>query len=200
MAKQGRRTEVLEAAIRLFSARGYHGTSVREIADALGMGSGSIYAHIESKEDLLFEVVDQAAERFVTAVRPIAGGPGPAAGKLRQALIAHAEVVAASRDAATVFLHEWKALSPERRAAVAAKRDAYEELYAGIIRQGVAEGRFRAVDEKFARLLVLSAGNWLYEWYDPAGPMGPAEVAERFADLILQGLQRKETGRGRPSV
>lgn len=192
MARPGRREHVLESAVALFSRKGYHGTTVRDIAEESGMLSGSLYAHIAAKEDLLYEIVLAAARQFTEAVQPIAQGPGSAGERLRRAMAAHLQVVAGSLEAATVFLHEWKALSPQRREAVVARRREYEQLFARIIREGVEAGEFRPVDERFARLLVLSAVNWLYEWYDPAGPLGPEAVAERFAELMLHGFLQKE--------
>lgn len=189
MARPGRKVNVLAAAVSLFSRKGYHGTTVRDIAVQSGMLSGSLYAHIAAKEDLLFEIVLQAAREFMAAVQPITLATGPAAGKLRAAMAAHLRVMSGSRDRATVFMHEWKALSPERRESAARYRDDYESLWAVMIREGIDSGEFRPVDQKFARLLVLSALNWVYQWYDPAGPMGPDALADRFADLILIGLQ-----------
>ncbi|HEY3366652.1 MAG TPA: TetR/AcrR family transcriptional regulator [Symbiobacteriaceae bacterium] len=191
MARPGRKEHVLDAAVTLFGRKGYHGTTVRDIARESGMLSGSLYAHIDGKEDLLFEIVARAADRFMVAVQPIAGGFGPASDKLRRAMAAHIRVVAGSRDAATVFLHEWTALSPQRRALIAEKRDAYEALFARIIREGVDCGEFRPLDERFARLTVLSALNWLYAWYTPGGPLGSDEVADKFAELFLEGFRQE---------
>lgn len=184
----------MAAAVALFSRKGYHGTTVRDIAEESGMLSGSLYAHISTKEDLLFDIVLKAADRFMAAVLPIVAGEGAAADKLRWAMAAHMRVVGESLEAATVFLHEWKALSPERRAVAAGRRAAYEALFAEIIRRGADAGEFAVADPKFARLLVLSAVNWLYEWYDPAGPLPPEAVADRFADLLLTGFSQRGGG------
>lgn len=191
MPREGRKEQILQAAKALFSARGYHGTTVRDIAGYTGMLSGSLYAHISSKQDLLYEIMKEAADRFLGALRPIATGPGSAREKLRQAIVAHVQVVAGSLDAATVFLQEWRHLDGPRRADIQARRDEYEALLAGILRQGVAAGEFRPVDEKCARFLILGAANWLYTWYDPQGPLSPQEVGERFADLVLGGLEAR---------
>ncbi|HLO03965.1 MAG TPA: TetR/AcrR family transcriptional regulator [Symbiobacteriaceae bacterium] len=189
MGRPTRKDLILEVAVRLFSERGFHGTTIREIAEAAGMLSGSLYAHIQTKEDLLYEVVMQAADRFLGAIEPLVVADLPAAEKLRQAMIAHVEVVAASRAHATVFMHEWKALTPERRAEVAARRKAYEQQLGQILTEGVRRGEFKPLDERMARLLILSAVNWLYEWYDPTGPLSPSDVAERYWRLVLEGLQ-----------
>lgn len=189
MGRPTRKDLILEVAVRLFSERGFHGTTIREIAEAAGMLSGSLYAHIQTKEDLLYEVVGQAADRFLGAIEPLLAAELPAAEKLRQAMVAHAEVVAASRPHATVFMHEWKALTPPRRAEIAARRKAYEQHLAQIINEGVKNGEFGPIDERMARLLILSAVNWIYEWYDPTGPLTPQDVADRYWRLALEGMQ-----------
>ena len=89
---------------------------------------------------------------------------------------------------ATVFLHGWKFLSEARRSAVAERRDRYEHLYRRVIEEGIQSGAFAECDPKMAALLVLSAVNWLPQWYKPSGPLSPAEVADEFSDLILSGL------------
>lgn len=188
MPRLGRRDQIVESAVTLFSERGYHATTIRDIAEASGMQSGSLYAHISTKEDLLFEIIDRGAERFLAALAPVAAGPGTAAEKLRWGLTAHISVVAEHIAAARIFLHEWRAINAERRDIIQHKRDRYEALWARLIRQGVESGEFRPVDERFARMLVLSAANWLYQWYEPAGPLSPEETAARFTDLILGGL------------
>lgn len=189
MGRPTRKDLILEVAVRLFSERGFHGTTIREIAEEAGMLSGSLYAHIQTKEDLLYEVVMQAADRFLGAIEPLVTADLPAAEKLLQAMIAHAEVVAASRAHATVFMHEWKGLSPARRAEVAARRKAYEQRLGQILTDGTLRGEFQPLDERMARLLILSAVNWIYEWYDPTGPLSPADVADRYWRLILEGIQ-----------
>ena len=188
MPRAARRDQLLRAAASVFSRRGFHGATVREIAQQSGMLSGSLYAHISTKEDLLYEIVARAARQFIDSVRPIAERTGSAAGRLREALRAHLRVVAGSIEEATVFLHEWKALSGPRREQVQQLRDTYEALWERIIEEGVRTGEFPAVDVKFARLLVLSAANWAYHWFRPDGPLSADEVADRFADLLLRGL------------
>jgi AcrR family transcriptional regulator len=181
---------MVRAAARLFSERGYHGTSMQHLADALGLQRGSLYAHIGSKEELLFDVVDEGADQFLRRGLEAAEATEPAQDRLRALLVGHVATAIEHLDAATVFLNEWRYLSLEKRATIQAKRDRYEAMVRTIIADGIAGGEFRAdADISFAVLLVLSAGNWTYTWYRPGGELGPQEIGQRFADLVVRGLR-----------
>ncbi|WP_243123639.1 TetR/AcrR family transcriptional regulator [Thermaerobacter sp. FW80] len=191
-----RREEILTVAGELFRQKGYHATSMQDIADRLQLQRGSLYAHIDSKEELLFEIVDRAADRFLEGIERAWREGRTARERLRRALAAHMSVIADHRDTASVFFHEWRFLRDDLRRRIQVKRDRYEARWRELIADGVRRGEFRAVDPRFAALLALSAVNWAYQWYSPEGPLSPAEVAEAFADLILQGLE----GRGAPAT
>lgn len=188
-----RRAELVDAATRLFSSRGYHGTSMQDLGAALGLRRGSLYAHIGSKEDLLFDVVNGGAERFLSMAQGAASSGGPAAVRLRTLLVGHVTTAAQHLDAATVFLNEWRYLSPGPRAQVQAKRDLYEGVVREIIADGVAAGEFApGVDAAMAGRLVLSAGNWIYTWYRPDGALSAEAIGAELSDLILRGLTKEE--------
>ena len=189
-ARSARRAEVTQAAARLFSERGYHGTSMQHLGDALGIQRGSIYAHIGSKEELLFDVVNEGADHFLQRAERVLASPALASTKLRRLLVGHIETAIEHLDAATVFLNEWRYLSEAPRSEIQAKRDHYEQMVRDVIQEGVEAGEFRNdADVRFAATLVLSAGNWTYAWYRPGGELGPTEIGERFATLVLNGLQ-----------
>src|SRR3989304_406208 len=128
-----RRDELLAVAERLFSERGYEATSVRDIADALAIKAGSLYAHIETKEDLLWKILDRAADRFFEAVQPIAESNLVTVEKLRRLIAAHVRVITESAAAAAVYTTEWRHLTEPRRREFAARRDAYERIVRGPI-------------------------------------------------------------------
>jgi AcrR family transcriptional regulator len=156
------------------------------------MQGGSLYAHISSKEDVLWNIVSRAAERFHAAVRPVANGTGTVAERLRGMVRAHVKVVTDDIEHANVFLHEWRFLAPERRAAIARQRDAYEAYFRAVIGEGMANGEFRPADPKMAGLGVLSAVNGIAQWYRADGPLAPDAIADAFADLFLRGLRAPE--------
>ncbi|MBF6612851.1 MAG: TetR family transcriptional regulator [Chloroflexi bacterium] len=185
-----RKEQIYSTARSLFSERGYHATTVRDIARELNLQGGSLYAHILSKEDVLWEIVNRAADQFLASVEPIVASNLPPSQKLRAMIRAHIGVVAADLADATIFLHEWKFLGEERRQSVAARRNQYESLYRQVVEDGIHSGDFAPANPKMAALLVLSAVNWLPQWYNPGGPLSPDEVADVFSELILRGLER----------
>ncbi|MFC4427808.1 TetR/AcrR family transcriptional regulator [Deinococcus navajonensis] len=184
-----RREQILDSASRLFSERGYHATSMRDLAGELGMQGGSLYAHISGKEELLIEIVNQASGQFDEALFTLRDDPRPATDKLREAMFRHIRVVADNMDSATVFFHEWKHLSPEAYARVTSWRDTIDQFYRDLVTEGMDQGEFRAdLDPKMTANLILSAVNWAYTWYRPGGQMTPRDVADRYADMLLGGL------------
>jgi AcrR family transcriptional regulator len=186
---------MVAAAATLFSERGYHGTSMQHLADALGLQRGSLYTHIGSKEELLFDVVNVGADRFLERGERAFNAEALASVRLRRLLVGHIETAIEHLDAATVFLNEWRYLSEDLRALVQEKRDHYEAMVRRIVEDGISAGEFRDdANVRFAARLVLSAGNWTYAWYRPGGELGPTEIGERFAELIIKGLIPKEGG------
>jgi AcrR family transcriptional regulator len=191
-----RRTELTRAAARLFAEKGYHGTSVGDLAEALGVQKGSLYSHIESKADLLWEVASEGAAAFHTALDAVPE-EGPVIERIRAALRAHLRVVSEQIDVATVFVREWRYLEGGRRDAFVAERRRYEERFRALFREGREHGELRAdLDDATAALLALSAANWAYTWLRPRPAAGassrPAdtdELADRFTALLLDGMR-----------
>jgi AcrR family transcriptional regulator len=184
-----RKDQILEKAAELFSERGYHATTMRDLGEQAGLLPGSLYAHFSGKEEILYQIVMAAARQFLGGMEALSGVPASPEERFRRAMRAHIEVVAADLEGARVFLHEWRALRGGRRAEIRKLRHQYEELWDQIIRDVVP------ADPKLARLLVLSAANWTYVWYEPKGPLGPEEIADRFSDLLLAGLRSVTEGK-----
>jgi TetR/AcrR family transcriptional regulator, cholesterol catabolism regulator len=192
---RGRKADVIRAAAQLFSERGYHGTSMQHLGEALGLLRGSLYAHIGSKEELLFDVVDEGAEAFLARGREAAAREGSASKRLEALLVGHIETASQQLEAATVFLNEWRYLGDTRRALVQEKRDAYEQIVRDIIAGGIAAGEFRSdLDVPLAARLVLSAANWTYSWYRPGGDLSPTEIGKTFATMLVDGFKPDVTG------
>ncbi|HLY87275.1 MAG TPA: TetR/AcrR family transcriptional regulator [Gaiellaceae bacterium] len=182
-----RRTELTRAAARLFAEKGYHGTSVGDLAQALGVQKGSLYAHISSKADLLWEVAREGSAAFHAALDSVPE-EGPVVERIRAALRAHLRVVAEQLDVATVFVREWRYLQGERREEFVAERHRYEERFRALFREGRELGELRAdLDDTTAALLALSAVNWAYTWLRPGADTDA--LADRFTALLLDGMR-----------
>jgi AcrR family transcriptional regulator len=160
---------------------------VGDLAEALGVQKGSLYAHIESKADLLWEVARDGAEAFHDALDAVPD-EGPVVERIRQALRGHLRVVAAQLDVATVFTREWRYLEGERREAFVAERRRYEERFRALFREGRERGELRTdLDDGAAARLVLSAANWAYTWLRAGSATD--ELADRFTALLLDGIR-----------
>jgi AcrR family transcriptional regulator len=188
-----RKEQIRQVAARLFRERGFHATSVRDIAEAVGLQGGSLYTHVQSKDDLLLEIVHHSANRFFSALEPIVSSDRDLLAKLREAIIAHVNVITEDLDAACVYTTEWQHLPPDRREAVAARRDEYERLFRGLIQQGIRQGFLAPLDEAYATRFVLSTLNYLYVWFKPEGRASADDVARMLANFVLDGLRRRTT-------
>ena len=181
-----RREELTRIAARLFAEKGYQGTSLADLAEGLGVQKPSLYHHIASKEDLLWEVARDGARAFHEALDAVP--EGRVADRIRLALRAHLAVVAAQLDVATVFVREWRFLSGERREAFLAERRRYEERIRDLFRDGVEQSELRTdLDEGAAALLFLSAANWAYTWLKPGADTDA--LADRFYVLVMDGMR-----------
>src|SRR5690242_288438 len=155
-----RKDQIYTVAERLFSERGYHATTMREIARELAIEGGSLYSHISGKQELLYAIVLRGSEQFLQAARDVIAAGGPARARLRDLMRRHMLIVAESRPRAIVYFHEWHHLEPERQAGIRARRDEYASYVRRIIGDGVAAGEFAPNDERLVGLYVLSLLNW----------------------------------------
>jgi TetR/AcrR family transcriptional regulator, cholesterol catabolism regulator len=182
-----RRSELTREAARLFAEKGYHGTSIGELAKALGVQKASLYAHIESKQDLLYETMRDGAAAFHGALDAIPDDLS-AVEKIRLALRGHLRVVADQLDVATVFVREWRYLEGDRREEILAERRRYEGRVRALFREGRELGELRTdLDDASAALLALSASNWAYTWLQPGRDTD--ELADRFFAILLDGTR-----------
>jgi TetR/AcrR family transcriptional regulator, cholesterol catabolism regulator len=185
-----RRREIDEVASELFHANGYAATSVRDIAKALDIQGASLYAHVASKEDVLWSIVDGAATAFEAksddAVAETAGADPVE--RLAALVEAHVDVVTADPERASVFVTEWRHLSADRRAAIAARRDAYERRFRSVIEDGGSVGVFRQGDAALAATFILTALNGIATWYRPDGRLSADRIADHYVDLALRSI------------
>jgi AcrR family transcriptional regulator len=182
-----RREELTREAARLFAERGFHGTSMGHLAEALGVQKGSLYSLTGSKQELLFDTMREGARAFHAALDEVPED-APAGERVRLALRGHLRVVSEQIDVATVFTREWRYLEGEHRETILGERRRYEERWRALFQEGLEKGGLRTdLDVGAAVLLVLSAANWAYTWLTPERDTD--ELADRFSAILVDGIR-----------
>src|SRR5919206_1083085 len=184
------RQEILRAAARLFQQRGYDATSMNDVAAALKLSKGGLYHHFQSKDEILFEIMNHAMdlteERVLAPVRSIAD----AEERLRALIRLHIEVVLSPRDREiTVMLHENHPLPPGLRKRINARKKDYIHFVEGLMSevQRVRQAR-GSVSPRAAAFALLGMINWIYQWYKPEGNLQANNLVPQFTDLVLGGI------------
>ena len=192
-----RRRQIEDVASGLFGEQGYAATSVRDIARGLAIQGASLYAHVASKEDLLWAIVRRAADHFEGAAdkaeRSTAGQP--AADRLEALVAGHVKVLTDDVGEAGVFVREWRSLSGDRRARISARRDAYENRWRTLIGDGSESGEFAPVDPALAAAYLLTALNGIATWYRPDGALSARAIAAEYVNLSRRALLAEEASR-----
>jgi AcrR family transcriptional regulator len=190
-----RKRQIEDVASELFRERGYAATSVRDIARALDIQGASLYSHVRSKEEVLWSIVDRAAERFENAAEQaeqatdqVGQASRGCVDRLRALVRAHVSVVTADPEYASVFAYEWKSLSGPHRAEMARRRDAYEARFRALIVEGITCRAFASVDPAMASAFLLTALNGIATWYRPDGRLSAARIADEFSGLAIRSL------------
>ncbi|HEY0937535.1 MAG TPA: TetR/AcrR family transcriptional regulator [Trebonia sp.] len=183
------RANIVDVAAGLFARQGYRGTSMRDIGRAVGIHAGSLYVHIESKEELLHRIVNGIMLRSEQDMEEVLATPGTARDQLHEIVLRDLRLVSEHREQATVFFHEWRNLSAERQQAVIASRDRWEHGLRSVISRGIAGGEFREADVRITGFAITSMLNWAYVWYSPGGPLTVEQLSDQYVDLLALGLQ-----------
>ena len=177
------------AALRLFKEKGYHATSMRDIAAAVGINKGSLYSYIKSKEDLLVPVFEQAQGVLLTEIEQISADASlSATERLKRAIHAHVIAVADNLDILTVYLSEWRQLGTDSLATNRDQRARYSHLFHEILRDGVSTGEFRDMDTRIVMLGMIGMCNYLFRWYRPEGRLRPDQIADELISMVMHGV------------
>lgn len=190
--RAGPRELIFEAATRLFGERGYTGTTMRDIAKTVGILPGSLYAHIQSKDAVLLEIVEGGVDRFNSAADRVGDLALPPGEALHAVIREHLRIVAENPQRTLVVFHQWRFLDEPHRTRLRTKRRHYEEFFTHTVQAGVVDEEFDAdLDVKVAVLGILGALNWTPEWYSPEGSASPEQIADALAASLLNGLRRQ---------
>ncbi|OXM73302.1 MULTISPECIES: TetR/AcrR family transcriptional regulator [Amycolatopsis] len=182
---------VHRAAVKLFAAKGFHGTGIRDLAQAAGISSASLYHYMGTKEDLLVGIMRECLDRLLLAARQTLDTmdePADPADALSALVTLHVMAHAAQPDETRVVDNEVSALSRPARRRIVGLRDEYEDIWVTTIAKGVAAGVFDAPEPAVTRLALLEMCTGVARWYSPRGPLPLDRLAARYAQLALRML------------
>jgi AcrR family transcriptional regulator len=179
---------ILEAAARIFSEKGFHATSMNDIAEAVNLQKASLYYHFGSKQEILISLLDHALDLINSRLESVLAQSLPPDEKLRQAMVSYLQTIAENQNLSAVLLLELRSLDPQLKARHASRREKFERLWRDLIIEGKQEGVFNSIDPSLTGRAILGVMNWTVTWYRSDGPRSATEIANLFADLLLQGL------------
>ena len=184
--------EILGAAADIFHRKGFHATSIQEIADQVGMLKGSLYYYISTKDDLLIEIMNKVHTESEAYLAEVFASKAEPSERLRNFIHRHIEFFNANRNWVSVYLHEYKAVPPALRIRFAEMRDRYEAKVVEIVDEGQRKGQFHSdIDSRVATRAILGMCNWLYAWHRPQGGLTAERISADFARLLLHGIERR---------
>lgn len=181
------RRKIIEAATELFAEKGFHGTGVAEIGQRADVQRGALYYHIKSKEELLWEVLRDYVIALLVGAEEIAGNESAPAAQLRALIHNHVTLIVEYQREVMIQLRDGSALTGERAAELQDLRDQVQLCWQRVLDNGCAAGVFNSADHVITNSL-LGMVNTVCFWYRPSGGRTPAEIAEKLANMTLDGL------------
>ncbi|MEO5898629.1 MAG: TetR/AcrR family transcriptional regulator [Ilumatobacteraceae bacterium] len=182
------RAAIVDVAAHLFGEKGYHGTSVRDISNEVGILAGSLYSHISSKQELLAEILRRYSTRARAVLEPLEISELSTREKLREVFVVYFRMTSEAPNQARVAVHDFRSLAPEELEVSRQRRRDTQSIVMRILEQGVVRGEIRPVDPKLVTMAIFSITNWAVEWFDPEGATTVDEAAGFFADLLIDGV------------
>ncbi len=186
------RNEILEAAAQIFSQKGYHGASMQDIAVAVNLQKASLYHHVNSKQEILFDLLNRGLDILINQVEEAIDDPGPPDAQLRKATRAYLCTLTEYQDLASVLLLEYRSLEPHYHDRHIPKRDRFEQIWKELIQDGVDVGYFSCDHPSLSARALLGVLNWTVTWFRADGPLSAEEIADQISDLFLMGLTTRE--------
>jgi AcrR family transcriptional regulator len=179
---------IVEVSTALFSERGVEQTSMRMIADRLGVTKAAIYYHFDSKDSLHHHIHLQLIDAVLARIEEVASSTETPDTKVRDAVAVMLEWIAEHRDEFTILLREGSMLTAPHWRDLAAKREEFRRRVQGLIAEGVEQGVFVVDDVEVAALALLGMCNWAYTWIEAGGRLPVSAVAKQFADIYVKGI------------
>jgi len=179
---------IKQHAARLFRLKGYKATSMRDIAQEVGMEAASLYNHISNKQELLAELMMHIAEIFTTGMENILSSSLTPREKLERLISLHIRYTTEKPDAVAIITSEWVHLEEPILKDYLQLRSVYEGNMRSIVKSGIEQGQFANVDAEIAVFSILSTLRWLYSWYHQQENINPVELEQKMVQCLLDGV------------
>jgi AcrR family transcriptional regulator len=190
-ATKNRHDEIVEAAARIFCQKGFDAASIEDVGAEVGILKGSLYYYIDSKEDLLFQVIEPPHNAMLESLERARSASGDTIDRIRDFIVTNVEANVKSYVRSTVFHRDFRSLSEARRKMIIDARNEYERFLRKLLEAGQTEGTVRAeLDPTITAAAILSMTNGIYSWYRPDGARSGPEIAWIFADLAIHAIRR----------
>jgi len=193
-----RRTEqIVTTSAHLIQEKGFHGTTLQDVAEELDVTKAALYYYVKDKEDLLFRIYTQTLELALASVEAIAQRAQSTADKVRALIDTQVRLITSRPELFTVYFNEKAHLSDEHREAVTQLERQIVHAVISVLREGMAAGALQEVDPIVAAFAVLGASSWVYRWYRPGGRLSVDEVSTILQAILLSGLEQSQPERRR---
>ena len=182
-----KREVLLREASASFNRRGYHGTSLAEIAKKLGVTKAALYTYVPSKEELLYYCHDSAMDTAIESLHKARAGGGTGLQKLSATLRRYLEMMLGEEGGYVVLLEE-NAMKPLHMRAIVKRRDQFEKELRELVVEGIADASIVACNPKLAVFMALGALNWGRKWYRPSGSWSGPQIAFALTQMLERSL------------
>jgi len=182
--------EVLQSAANIFFAKGFHATSIEDVARDVGMLKGSLYYYIKSKDELLFKLLLAGIEdgdAFIARHIDLSGDPVE---QLERAIRAQIDYIIQNKVPFGLFLHEFDSLSGKRQHKLISVMSRYNSRFVALVQRGQQQGKLIDGEPWLIVNGILGMCNWLYRWYDIDQASGPEQIKQVFLQMILSGIRK----------
>lgn len=183
-----RKEEIQTEAARLFGEKGFAGCSVRDIAQAVGLGAASLYNHMDSKDDLLTNICFQCAYEFLEGMNAISQSSDGPEEKIKELIRLHVHIALNDKSSVTVFNDEWRHLQEPQLTAFLELRRSYEKTYLRIIRDGIEQKELLQLDENLIYQMILSSLRWLHLPTIKKTNLSEVELTKQITSILIKGI------------
>jgi TetR/AcrR family transcriptional regulator, cholesterol catabolism regulator len=190
MPKEEKRTKIREAAAKLFAEKGFENTTTRDIAGAAGINNASLYYYFDSKEQLLYQILEEVIRTGLQRMTEIEQSAKPLKEKLALTLRIHT-TAAVDFDKMKLLVHDQRSLSPGHRKELNQKQSEYVSRLIAILQQLRDQGEMLDIDLTVCAYAFFGMVSWAYRWYRPDGKVKLEELSDIFYTIFTQGIYRK---------